>query len=174
MNILKSVALILLLASCGKTWDWTPASTDTRQYFRYDEEPGFCFGQCPSYFIYVFDDGEVVYHGEGTVQRKGLKKKFVDPSLFQNVLAILDNQNFSNLAERYWFETDQCGDEYITDQGQIHYTLFTPNITKTVIYDYGCLSAKDGETILGIRDSLQKILPTASWVGKQHFNWDQQ
>jgi Domain of unknown function (DUF6438) len=60
-----------------------------------------CFRQCPSYFIYVIEDGEIVYHGEGPVHRKGLKKKKANPALFQSIMTNLKKNSFDTLAPRY-------------------------------------------------------------------------
>lgn len=171
---LSCLLLLLFLTACAPTWQWQPKASDTRQFIRYDEEPGMCFGYCPSYFIYIFEDGEIVYHGSGTVALKGGKRKKADPALFHAIMKILERNQFDTLAPRYWPEFDVCGEGYFTDSGQIHLTLSTKGRSKNVIYDYGCHSSPDAERILAITEGLQSVIPVANWVGREHFKWNQQ
>lgn len=167
-------SMFLFLTGSTPGWQWTPEATDTRQYIRYDEEPGYCLGHCPAYFIYVFEDGEIVYHGEGAVRRRGLKKKKGTPALFQAILENLEENEFNSLAPTYWPEDEVCDGPYATDLGQFHLSVSLTSGFKKVTYGYGCPYSPAEDRVLGIRDNLQKIIPAANWVGRQHFNWDQQ
>ncbi len=152
-------------------YSWSPSPEDTRQYIRYEEVPGLCFGQCTSYFVYLFEDEEIVYYGEGINKIKGLRKKHAAESTFAIVSHLIEMNDFNKLANHYQYEDKHCGSEYLTDQGSLKFSVKTQKTNKSVDFDLGCANTKDAETVHKLSRYIRKILPIENLVGKKHYWW---
>lgn len=152
--------------------EWAPKLSDTRQYFRYEQVPGLCMGNCVSYFVYLFEDGEIVYYGEGLNRIEGLRKKRVNRTLFNKIVSTLKDSNFEKLKNRYISEDNACDPYYLTDQGALKFTLKTDHLEKAVYWDLGCVVMVDAIIMSILSRDIRKLLPIENWVGKKHYEWD--
>lgn len=165
--------LLLFISACSYTpsYMWKPTAK-ARDYIKYEEVPGMCFGQCTSYFIYIFDDGQVVYHGDGINRVKGLRKRQLDPALYTSLVNILKTRKFNTLKARYWYEDKECGPEYLPDQGELRFAQKSGNQVKSVWFDFGCAGSNDASQIRELSRDIRKALPIENWVGKKNYTWD--
>lgn len=171
LSVLFLLSFILSACSNTSNYSWSPSPEDTREYVRYEEVPGLCFGQCTSYFVYLFEDEEIVYYGEGINKIKGLRKKHAAEGTFAIVSHLMEMTDLKNLANHYQYEDKHCGSVYLTDQGSLKFSIKTQKIYKSIDFDLGCADAKDAETVHELSRFIRKILPIENWIGKKHYRW---
>jgi hypothetical protein len=116
-----------------------------------------CFGTCPDYTVWLYEDGTLEYEGRRFVKVKGSRKKTLDSATVQRVRQALVDSGIQQL------EADCCGCQEWTDNPTVVISMITDSQRKTVVHYHGCTKAPDW---LGkLEDRLDSLLGTDEFVG---------
>lgn len=101
--------LFLIIAGCGaldeRRYD-TASLTESDQIY-IARRGGECLGNCPTYDIYLFDDGRVVFRGVAHTAIVGTRTKKIAPEQFERIRHALFSTNLFQAPEATDCITDQ-------------------------------------------------------------------
>jgi hypothetical protein len=90
---------------------------------------GACLGSCPTYDVYVFSDGRVIFRGNGFTAAIGLRTKRIRPAQFQTLRMALEESHFFSAAG---------GGECVTDQPEVRIEMSLGEGIQSRAVDSGC------------------------------------
>lgn len=130
MKQLFLVALAFSLVGCGEVGP-TPANSQSR----FDElqlSYGPCFGTCPVFTVTLNESGSLTYEGDRFVFASGRHRRLMNPSLFQEVVALIET-----LPETELIDPLQCPRRR-TDHARVDGRLRTAKHDLEINHYYGC------------------------------------
>jgi hypothetical protein len=116
-----------------------------------------CLGPCPVYSAEIYEDGTVVYHGEGGVKEESEKRHKIDPSRLSDLVAAFEKINYFSLKDRY--DTDEKGRSY-TDTGATTTSILLKGKYKKVVDYYG-----GPKELVALEDLIDKLAGLYGYIG---------
>ena len=115
-----------------------------------------CLGPCPLYSLRIFDDGTVIYRGEGNVLVRGGRTARLSSDQVQELRRTFQRANFLGL-------TYQCGGA-VTDSPTVR-IFYAEGGRARLISDY--LGCKKRPSVLGpLEEDVDRIAGSGRWVGR--------
>jgi hypothetical protein len=148
---IQSAALVfaIILVLAGIASGSSPQSSITL-------ERGMCFGTCPVYFVTLFENGTVFYHGEKFVKEIGNQSGTLNRSSFANLLHACNEMGFF-----------QMNDEYVnldmTDMPRAVITVQNGTISKHIEHYHGDTHAPANLTAL--ENLIDEVVLITRWTG---------
>lgn len=87
---------MILVASC-KTNKSTKLIDTEKSFISISK--GRCLGDCPVYDLWVFKNGNIIYHGIDHVQKKGVQKTSISLSKIDTLEKLISTINTKDLGE---------------------------------------------------------------------------
>lgn len=117
---------------------------------------GPCYGRCPDYKLYIYENGRVIYFGRKDVKVRGIQTA----QLSQDKIKLLINEflkiNYFSLPERF----ENCAFDF--DSAQTSFTM--SGKTKTIFDYHGCYPIP--QELIELEDKIDEITNSIIWVGK--------
>ncbi len=116
-----------------------------------------CLGPCPVYSAEIYEDGTVVYHGEGAVKIENEKRHKIDSGRLSELVGAFEKINYFSLKDRY--DTDEKGMSY-TDTGATTTSISLNGKYKKVVDYYGGPNA-----LIALEDLIDKLAGLYGYIG---------
>ena len=117
-----------------------------------------CYGTCPVYEVALYDDGEVAFSGIEHVERRGLRRYWVDPAEVRSLVAAFEADFFA-IPDPIPCEAP------VMDVPGTRTALRLGGRAKRVD-DLGCGSEWPGaERLEALAREIDRVAETARWVG---------
>lgn len=120
-----------------------------------------CFGSCPVYKVEITADGSVHFEGEEYVDQKGSHQEKVDPDIFQELAASLEESAFFELGDE-----DLDSKRVVTDLSTIKISATRGGEEITIAHYLGNLDAPAAETLTRLADQIDELTGVKQWVGE--------
>jgi alpha-tubulin suppressor-like RCC1 family protein len=117
---------------------------------------GPCFGSCPLYSVRVYDDGTVIYRGDGYVRVRGGRKTQLSRADLGALRASFRSSNFLGLEY-------QCRAGH-TDDSTARVFFAEGGRARLISHYHGCNGINPALTRL--EDEIDRITGTSRWVGE--------
>ncbi len=122
-------------------------------------ERGMCYGYCPVYSLYLWENGSVLYNGTLFVKETGQRKGTINETAFSEILEIAEDMGFFTMNDTY----DRVD---MTDMPSAVITINTGSFHKRVEHYHGDQSAP--ESLTALEEAIDTAAGVSRWTVPYH------
>jgi len=163
--ISAGIALAVLLLSCNRKTtatlsDYKNFSAENQEEIASFRKTG-CFGFCPIYRVYFYENGQAVYIGNMNVEKEGKHFGFYNKREFKRLVRKAEKNGFFMMADVYPTEEK----EFLPDLSNTITTIIKGKKNKTVTHNHS-----GPEKLKEIESKFAELIDSIQWISVEKMD----
>lgn len=118
-----------------------------------------CFGTCPSYTLYIQENGKVTFIGKEFVEHKGMAMGEMSKEKIHLLIETIRESHFMEVASN-----PECKSRY-TDMPSVFLTIEVEGEQNSVSHYHGCKGFRFEKQLYDLETAIDSLAGTEKWIG---------